>query len=57
MSNKFEDIAFENMKTFGVSNDRIQLVPFRDFRWEESVFEKIMIDFGQRNNVNISGNI
>ena len=57
MSNKFEDIAFENMKTFGVSNDRIQLVPFRDFRWEESVFEKIMIDFGQRNNINISGNI
>ena len=53
-SNKFDDIAFENTKTFGVSNDRIYLVPFNHCRWEESIFEKVTFDFDQRKTINIS---
>ena len=54
MSNKFEDIAFENTKTFNFPNGKIQLVPFNDFRWKESVFEKVMFNFNQGNTINIS---
>ena len=42
-SNKFEDIAFERTKTFGVPNDRIM--------------KKVMFNFDQRNAINISYNI
>ena len=53
-SKNSEDIAFENTKTFSVPNSRIQLVPFNDCRWEESAFEKVMLNFNQGNAINIS---
>ena len=56
-SNKFEDIAFENTQTFSVPNGRIQLVPFNDCRWEESVFEKFKFNFNEGNTINISRSI
>ena len=56
-SKKFEDIAFENTQTFSVPNGKIQLVPFNDCRWEESVFEKVMFSFSQGNTINISRSI
>ena len=37
-SNKFEDNAFENRKTFSVTNCGIWLLPLNDCRWKESVF-------------------
>ena len=56
-SNKFEDIAFQNTKTFSVPNGRIQFVPFNDCIWEESVSEKVTFDFDQRNTISISRSI
>ena len=56
-SNKFEDIAFENTQTFSVPNGKIQLVPFNDCRWEESVFEKFKFNFNKGNRINISRSI
>ena len=56
-SKKFEDIAFENTQTFSVPNGKIQLVPFNDCRWEESVFKKVMFNFNQGNAINISRSI
>ena len=46
-----------NTKTFKVLDDRIQLVPFNEFRWKESAFEKNMFNFDERNIMNISCNI
>ena len=56
-SKKYEDIAFENTQTFSFPNGKIQLVPFNDCRWEESVFEKVMFSFSQGNTINISRSI
>ena len=55
-SKKYEDIAFENTQTFSVLNSKIQLVPFNDCRWEESV-EKVIFNFNQGNAINISRSI
>ena len=56
-SKKFEGIALENFQTFRVPNGKIKLVPFNDCRWEESVFEKVKLNFNQGNTINISRSI
>ena len=56
-SKKFEDISFENTQTFSVPNGKIQLVPFNDCRWEESVFENVMFSFSQGNTINTHSHV
>ena len=50
-SEKFEDVALENIQTFSIPNGKIQLVPFNDCGWEESVFENVMFSFNQGNTI------